>query len=168
MKKALEAVLSGRRSVQKAVKEHGVPRYTLHDRVTGKVAPNTRSGAKRYLSDKEEAALVDFLIGCASIGYAKSCKDVMALIQQIVSARDSKVEVTRGWWNSFHVGHPEVTLRHAEPLSYARAAASSPDIINRYFDLLEDVIKVNGLSKAQARSLIAMKQACHCRIHHQK
>ena len=64
-----------------------------------------------------------------------------------MSARDSKVEVTRGWWDSFCAGHSEVTLRHAESLSYARVAASSPDIINRYFDLLEDVIKVNGLSK---------------------
>ena len=76
-------------SVRKAAKEHGVPRSTLHDRVTGKVVPNARSGAKRYLSDEEEAALVDFLIGCASLGYAKSSKDVMALIQQIVSARGS-------------------------------------------------------------------------------
>ena len=147
MKKALEAVLGGRMSVRKAAEEHDVPRSTLHGRITGKVAPNARSGAKRYLSDEEEAALVDFLIGCASVDCAKSCKDVMALIQQIVSARDSKVEVTRGWWDSFHAGHSEVTLRHAEPLSYPRAAASSPDIINRYFDLLEDVIKVNGLSK---------------------
>ena len=147
MEKALEAVLAGRMSVRKAAEEHGVPRSTLHYRVTGKVAPNARSGAKRYLSDEEEAGLVDFLIGCASVGYAKSCKDVLALIQQIVSARDPKVEITRGWWDSFRARHPEVTLRHAEPLSYARAAASNPEIINRYFDLLEDVIKVNGLSK---------------------
>ena len=97
-------------SVQKAAKEHGVPRSTLHDRITSKVDSNARSGAKRYLSDEEEAALVDFLIGCASFDCAKSCKDVMALIQQIVSAHDSKVEVTRGWWDSFRARHPEVTL----------------------------------------------------------
>ena len=65
-------------------------------RVTGKVAPYARSGAKRYLSDEEEAGLVDFLIGCASVGYVKSGKNVLALIQQIVSARDPKVEITRG------------------------------------------------------------------------
>ena len=80
MKKALEAVLARRMPVRKAAKEHGVPRSTLHERVTGKVVPNTRSGAKRYLSDEEEAALVNFLIGWASVGYAKSCEDVMALI----------------------------------------------------------------------------------------
>ena len=43
-------------------------------------------------------------------------------------------------WRSLGVGGT-----HFVP--YARAAASNPDIINRYFDLLEDVIKVNGLSK---------------------
>ncbi len=78
MEKALEVVLAGRMSVCKAAEEHGVPR---HDRVTGTVVPNTRSGAKRYLRDEEEAGLVDFLIGCASVGYAKSCNDVLALIQ---------------------------------------------------------------------------------------
>ena len=85
-----------------------------------------------------------------------------------MSARDSKVEVTSGWWDSFRARHPEVTLRHAEPLSHARAAASSPDIINRYFDLLEDVIKVNGLSKRPGQIFNCDERACHCRIHHQK
>ena len=94
MKKALEAVLGGRMSVRKAAEEHDVPRSTLHGRITGKVAPNARSGAKRYLSDEEEAALVDFLIGCASVDCAKSCKDVMALIQQIVTQK----------WKSLGVG----------------------------------------------------------------
>ena len=90
MEKALEAGLAGRMSVHKGAEEHGVPRSTLHDRVTERVAPNARSGAKRHLSEEEEAGLVDYLIGCASVGYAKSCKDVMALVQQIVSACDPK------------------------------------------------------------------------------
>ena len=91
--------------------------------------------------------MVDSLIGCASDGYAKSCKDVLAIAQQIVSTRDPKVEITRGWWDSFCARHPEITLQHAEPLSYARDAASSPDTINRYFDLLEETITINGLAQ---------------------
>ena len=103
-----------------------------------------RSRDKRH---KGESGFVDFLIGCTSGGYAKSCKDVMALVQQIVSARDPKVVITIAVGGT-HSVLPTVTLRHADPLSYARAAASGPNIINMYFDLMEDVIKVNGLSKS--------------------
>ena len=155
-------------SVRKAAEEHGVPRSTLHDRVTGKVAPNARSGAKRYLSDEEEAALVDFLIGCASVDCAKSCKDVMALIQQIVSARDSKVEVTRGWWDSFHARHPEVTLRHAEPSHMLELLPAASTSSTGALTCLRMSSRSMACQSAQARSLIEMKRACHCRIHHQK
>ena len=103
-----------------------------------------RTRDKRH---KGESGFVNFLIGCTSGGYAKSCKDVMALVQQIVSARDSKVVITIAVGGT-HSVLPKVTLRHADPLSYARAAASGPNIINMYFDLMEDVIKVNGLSKS--------------------
>ena len=147
MEKAYEAVAAGKMSVRKAADEYGVPRSTLHDRVTGRVALKARSGVKRHLSDEEEASLVEYLIGCASVGYAKSGKDVLAIAQQMASTRDPKVEITRGWWDSFRARHPEVTLRRAEPLSYARATASSPDTINNYFDLLEQTIEANSLSQ---------------------
>ena len=147
MERAYEAVASGRMSIRKAAEEHGVPRSTLHDRVSGKVALKARSGAKRHLTDEEETQLVDFLVGCASVGYAKSRMDVLAIAQQIVSARNPNVEVTKGWWDSFRSRHPEIVLRQAEPLSYARAASNNPEVIDKYFDLLEDTLKVNGLTQ---------------------
>ena len=88
-----------------------------------KVALNARSGRKKLLTDEEEASLIEFLVGCASIGYAKSRSDVLAIAQQIARTRDPHVEVTKGWWDSFCKRHPEIMLRHAEPLSYARACA---------------------------------------------
>lgn len=66
-----ESVASERMSIRKAAEEHGVPRSTLHDKVSGKVALKARSGTKKHLTDEEEAHLVDFLLGCASIRYAK-------------------------------------------------------------------------------------------------
>ena len=38
-----------------------------------------------------------------------------------------------------------MTLRTAEKLSYTRAVSSSPEIINSYFDLLEETIEKNNL-----------------------
>ena len=148
MEKAYEAVAAGKMCVQKAAEEYGVPKSTLHDRVSGKVALNARSGRKKLLTDKEEAGLIEFLVGCASIGYAKSRSDVLAIPQQIARTRDPHVEVTKGWWDSFRKRHPEIMLCHAEPLSYARACANNPEVIGKYFDLLEGTLKVNGLRQS--------------------
>ena len=147
MENAYEAAVTGTMSIRKAAEEYGVPRSTLHEKVTGKVALQVKSGSKNYLTDEEEVSLVDFLIGCASIGYAKSRKDVLAIAQQIVSIRKPGVEITKGWWDSFRRRHPEVTLRQAEPLSYARAAANNPKVIEKYFELLTETIEVNGLTQ---------------------
>ena len=147
MEKAYEAVTAGKMSVQKAAEEYGIPKSTLHDRVSGKVALKARSGRKKLLNDAEEASLIEFLVGCASIGYAKSRCDVLAIAQQIARTRDPHVEVSKGWWDSFRKRHPEILLRHAEPLSYARAIANNPEVIGKYFDLLEDTMKVNGLTQ---------------------
>ena len=115
MEKAYEAVVTGTMSVRKASEDYGVPRSTLHEKVTGKVALQVKSGSKTYLTDEEETSLVDFLVGCAKIGYAKSRKDVLAITQQIVSTRKPGVEITKGWWDSFGVGiqkYPFVRLCH--------------------------------------------------------
>ena len=39
-------------------------------------------------------------------------------------------------------------LYHAEPLSNARASASNPEVIGKYFNLLEDTLKANGLTQS--------------------
>ena len=58
-------------SVREAASQYGVPKSTLHDRVSGRVEP----GAHRYL-DQEEEEVVRWLEGCASIAYAKSVREV--------------------------------------------------------------------------------------------
>ena len=91
MERAYEAVASGRMSVQKAAEEHGVPRSTLHDKVLGKVALKARSGTKKHLTNEEEAHLVDFLVGCASIGYAKSQLPNKLPVLEILTLKSQRV-----------------------------------------------------------------------------
>ena len=65
--KAYEAVLSGM-SVRRAPEEYNVPESTLHDHLTGKVMFGSVSGPTKYLSDVEKEELVEFLLGCSSVG----------------------------------------------------------------------------------------------------
>ena len=43
----------------------------MHDRISGKVY-GAVSGPPRYLDEEEERELVEFLLGCAEVGYPKT------------------------------------------------------------------------------------------------
>ena len=95
MVRAFEAVQQGDLSVRRAVEEYGVSRSILQDKVACRFILNARSGWA-LLTANEEKHLDDFLIGCASIGYAKSRKDVLSTVQQILYSRGVTAEVTKG------------------------------------------------------------------------
>jgi len=54
--------------------------------VSGRVQPGAVPGAPKYLDDEEEEELVRWIEGCAQIGYAKSVKEVRAVVGAIVAA----------------------------------------------------------------------------------
>ena len=147
MESALQEVRVGNMSVRRAAVEYGVPKSTLHDRVSGKVLPGSVGGAPRYLEDEEEEELVKWLKGCAEVGYAKSVKEVCAIVGGIVSKKRGleHFSVTHGWWDRFRSRHPNLTLRAGESLAYVRAASTSRQVIDHYFKMLEDVIEKNHL-----------------------
>ena len=100
-----------------------------------------RSGPPTLLSDQQEECLVQFLIGCASIGYAKSRMEVLTLMNQVYKSRGIDRQVTNGWWESFCKRHPNVTLKAAPSLSKAQVTASDPGSISRYFDILDETME---------------------------
>ena len=131
--------------MREAAKAYDVPESTLHDRITGKVPFDKKSGPEKYLTDREEAELVNFVVECAKVGYARSRKDVLVLVQEVIRAKGNDDVVSGGWWESFKRRHPKITLRAAEPLSYSRAIASNPAILDRYYELLEQTLQENDL-----------------------
>ena len=104
MRLACKAVMDGW-TVRRAADAFDVPKSTLFDRISGRVDVQARSGPARYLSDKEETELVRFLVGCAKIGFAKSRKDVFALVRAFLAKKHglaiTEVKITTGWWASF-------------------------------------------------------------------
>jgi len=82
--------------------------------VSGCISSGARSGPPHYLSDQEEKEPVNILIGCSKIGFAKSRKEVFAIVQSLAAKKQGKnpeeVLVTTGWWNSFRKCHPQLTV----------------------------------------------------------
>ncbi len=142
MDRALNAVVSEGDSVRRAALQYNVPKSSLGDRVSGRVAPGATSGPPKYLTTGEENE-VQFLIRSAAIGYGKSRKEVIALVQSVLNSKGIAKSVTNGWWESFCRRHPNISLRAAAPLSMVRAKASDPEMMSRYFDLLEQTLDEN-------------------------
>ena len=142
-------------SLGEAVEVYGVPKSTLHDCVSGRVLFSAQSGPPRLVLDTKEEELVSFLKHCASIGYPRSKQDIMTLVQNAVTRKGHTGVVSHGWWDSFRKKHSEICLRKPEPLSHARVICTSPDILNKYFDLLEQTLEDNNLSQKPS-------QICNC------
>jgi len=145
LRKAYEAVQREGMTVRKAADAYCVSKSTLQDRISGRVAFGAMSVPPKYLTDGEEEELVNFLVGSASIGYARIRKQVIALVQSVMSRKGLNVVVSHGWWESFKRRHPNITVRTAEHLSYCRTVACSPEILDNYYDLLEQTLVDNKL-----------------------
>ena len=150
MASAVGAVQRGE-TVRRAAEMYNVPRSTLSDKVLCKVPLKARSGPPSYLNTEEEEELTSFLLEMAKIGYAHTRKQVIALVQQIVESKGISTVVSSGWWERYIKRHPQIALRVAVPLSMARAMASDREVLDRYFNMLEDCLQSNGILDKPAR-----------------
>lgn len=93
----MKAVESGS-GINQAARDHGVPKTTLKDRVSGKVQHGQKPGPKAYLSSSEERELGTFLKECAGIGYGKTRRDVMSIAQSVAEEKGvlRKCRITHG------------------------------------------------------------------------
>ena len=67
------------------------------------------------------------------------------MVQQVCDSRGFDVCVTNGWWERFSQRHPNVTLRSTAVLSYSRVKRASPEAINEYFNVLEEIMSEYNL-----------------------
>ena len=128
MERAMKDVTNGVLGVRRAALEYQVPISTLSDHVTGKVCPGAAPGPPKYLCEEEEVELVKWIAGCAEIGYAKSVREIRAVVGAIVSSKlglDSPIVVSHGWWDRFHQRHPHLVLRTFEGIAFKRLAATN-------------------------------------------
>ena len=77
---ALDVVLTKNLPANKPARLHGVPPSTLNDRFSGCVVHGINPGPRLYLTVQEEKELSDHLVLSAKVGYGKTCRDVIYLV----------------------------------------------------------------------------------------
>ena len=136
MKAAIDAVKSQKSGVNRAAIDHGVPPTTLKDRLSGRVQENTNPGPSRYLDKQQEKELSTFVKDCAAIGYGKTRREAMRIAESYAKQNHSRMVVSR---------QGDLSLRKGDNTAHVRMDAINSETLNHYFDLLEIVLKDNGL-----------------------
>ncbi|XP_047022728.1 MFS-type transporter clz9-like [Helicoverpa zea] len=155
MKKAVQAVFDGTMGYLKASKTFEVPKSTLQDRVNrfrqnNDLDCSTRKGLGRFkpiFSISQEQSLVEHVLIMERRLFGLTYKDLRRLAYQFAESnsidhcfnKDYKL-AGEDWLAGFMKRHPELSLRAAEPTSVARAMGFNMVSVNRFFDLLEEVI----------------------------
>ena len=152
MTKAYEAWQKGQ-SVYKAAFLYGVPEQALRDRTKGYIKPEKRSsGPDTILSQTEEKSLCDHVREMALYGYGYSKSGLREL------ATDTAIYL--GKWNDKEklLGRKKVVkrvspkwpdmkaLKPTRSLSMIRAKAVSREVIENYFNNLEQILNKYELS----------------------
>ena len=79
---AMESVEKGLSGVNQAALQHGVPKTTLKNRLSGRVAHGIKPEPRPYLDKSEEKELSDFLQRCSSMDLGKH-GDILKLMQVV-------------------------------------------------------------------------------------
>ena len=153
---AMEAVKSGEMGANKAALEHGVPKTTLKDRISGRVKHGKNPGPSSFLTNEEENELASFLTKACKMGQGKTKQEVLYIVKRIVEKKHGEKEEEyfsfsgEGWWHGFMRKHSELSLRCSDPLSYCRSRAVCKESLESYFTLLKQTLEQNNLMDRSA------------------
>ena len=99
-------------------------------------------GPKQYLTKQEEKQHTDHLVLLAEVGYGKTRRDVMNLVETYMNSQCSQgknLTISNGWWFKFRKRSLLISLRKGDSTAGVRMDAVNSENINEYFDLLEKV-----------------------------
>ena len=143
---ALEAVREGM-TVSTAARNFGIPRSTLHHRVSGRVVHGVKPGPKPYLNETEEKELGSYLKHCAKVGYGKTRRDAMGIVESATAERGllRSSHVSDGWWRRFKDRQGDLSLRQGDSTAHVRMDALNKETMDHYFSLLHETLTEHGL-----------------------
>ena len=147
MENAIHDVTDKSMPVLRAAKKHGVPKSTLHDRISGKVSHGDKPGPKPLLTAAEEGEFADFLVEVSQAGYGKTRREVRQIAGRVAvdKGKRDKAMVSHGWFKRFLLRQPHLSYRRGDPTANVRMNCLTKEVITDYFTLLKDVLTENNL-----------------------
>ncbi|KAF9802935.1 hypothetical protein SFRURICE_015532 [Spodoptera frugiperda] len=149
MAKAIEEVRKGEK-ISVAATRYGVPRITLHNKITGKSPVDCNLGPATVLSHEEENILVRWVCFMAAKHFPVTKEQLLDSVQKIISEKKldscpfTNNRPGKKWYSLFLKRHPDLSERTAQNLSKAREEVTEDDIL-RWFDVIKSYLENKGL-----------------------
>ena len=102
MTAALNDVLNNHLSGNKTSALHRVPPSTLKEKLSGCVIHGQKPGSKQCLTTQKKKELTDHLALAAKVGYDKTPRDVMDLMETYMNSRPDEIEAQKTAADSRH------------------------------------------------------------------
>lgn len=138
---ALQAVKSGS-SQFAAAKKFGVPRSTLHNKVTGKTLMGKKPGPTTILSPEEECIIERWVCGLGVRGFPVTKRQLLRSVQLYLNINKRKTAFKnnlpgRKWFNSYRERHPQISEKISQNLTVRRAAVTAENIRSWHAEILK-------------------------------
>jgi helix-turn-helix, Psq domain/DDE superfamily endonuclease len=152
MVKAINHVTSNpSTSVRKACVLFGVPRSTLRDRLSGRIAPGSKPGRKPLLDRSQESKLLDYAGNRAELGIGFGKSQFLQYASQLAKKYGVKFGGKKGypsqkWWSLMKRRHAgSFAMRQPEGTASVRHQCMEPGKVAKYFLALKGVLDESQL-----------------------
>jgi len=137
-----------------ACKVYGIPRCTLHTRLSGKTELGAKPGHPTKLSFDQEQKLVDYAGNRAQLGVGFGKRPFMLYASKFAQKHGTKFLKgipSEHWWSGMKKRHPELSLRQPEATAAVRHKCMDPVKVAKYFHVLKTVTEDNNLANFPKR-----------------
>jgi len=133
---ALKAVQDDKHlSIRAAAKIYNVAATTIRRRLAGRTARRNTTPNSRRLTDSEEEALVQYILGLIARAFPPRLHGVEDMANQLLRVRDAP-SVGKLWAHNFVKRQPELCTRWSRRYNYQRAKCEDPKVVGEWFALV--------------------------------
>lgn len=127
-------------SIRNTALQYNVPRSTLTDRWNGTPTRKEGHAHELLLTSPQEEVLVEWIKVMGHRGIPLTATTITDYVADIVGHT-----VGESWIRRFKARHPDLKVKWSSTLEKCRAASLNPALVNEFYDLLEDTIKIHNL-----------------------
>lgn len=135
-------------SIRKAAQKYAVPKSSLNDRVTGRVAEDGVWGGSAKFTKEDEVFLAKTAKSRAELGIGFSKPNFLRAAGELAKSRGvtfKNGKPSEMWWRRFKGRQNDVSLRTPEATSSSRHIGMTRERVTKYFNALGSVLAQNKL-----------------------
>ena len=153
LRTALEKVQAKELSLRAAAATYGIPRSTLSEHLRG-VRSKRYGGGSTLLTSEEEREIVVTCQVLAEMGFPLTKDYVEVVVRDYLQGQGRSTALGssgipgRSWWEGFFSRWPTLVQRKPQHLARQRAQCAMQEVVDTFFERLENLFRKTGLLHA--------------------